>query len=217
MRGNYLYARRISNNSSILEIELCHKKSSYPCTAFTQQSVYILTDSSAMHSLQKLPPDDNFHLITSALLKLQQLDQGNSVHIMWMMCHGVKDSLRLAQVCIIHTSISHIKKQARKASFRVQRQVWVQAGSPSTVWYKAVTDYQPIIISRSMKRRDATTYTRFRLGSRCHWEIEKRVPRDCQHCQTIFDKPLLHYILPCSLLEQTKTTALLYICLTKSS
>lgn len=153
----------------------------------------------------------------SALLKLQQLDQGKSVHIIWMMCHGVKDSLRLAQVCIIHTSISHIKKQARKASFRVQRQVWVQAGSPSTVWYKAVTDYQPIIISRSMKRRDATTYTRFRLGSRCYWEIEKRVPRDCQHCQTIFDKPLLHYILPCSLLEQTKTTALLYICLTKSS
>lgn len=115
MRGNYLYARRISNNSSILEIELCHKKSSYPCTAFTQQSVYILTDSSAMHSLQKLPPDDNFHLITSALLKLQQLDQGKSVH-MWMMCHGVKDSLRLAQVCISH--IKHKSyKEASKESF----------------------------------------------------------------------------------------------------
>lgn len=51
-----------------------------------KETVSILTDSlSAIHTLQKFPPDDNIHLITTALFRLQQLaEQGKSIHFMWI-------------------------------------------------------------------------------------------------------------------------------------
>lgn len=188
--------------------------------SLSQKSIYILTDSlSAIHALQKFPPANNIHLLTTALFRVQQLaEQGKSIHFMWIPSHSgidqnelnnraAKDSLRQDYFTVLCPSISHIKKLAKTASFhvsRIQHQFWVRAGSSSSKWYRTVTEYNPITIPRSMKRKDATTLHRLRLGYRCHWEIEERVPRECRYCQTFVEEPLLHYVLACPILENIR-------------
>jgi len=113
--GDYTYTRRISNNSSILQAELFAIKGAFThALRLPQDSIYILTDSlSAIHSLQKRPPDDNTQLITLALFKIQQLsDQGKSIHFQWIPSHArisqndladlaAKDSLRHSHVTTV--------------------------------------------------------------------------------------------------------------------
>jgi len=88
--------------------------------------------------------------------------------------------------CLLHDTIQH--------------QVWVQAGSPSAFWYKTSTEYESITIPMSMLRKDAVIIHRLRLGYHCSWEIDEHNPKQCNHCQSITDKPLIYYLLECDAL-----------------
>lgn len=55
-----------------------------------------------------------------------------------------------------------------------------------------------------MPRSDAVIIHRLHLGYRYTWEIEFRVPKDCQHCEALIDEPLLHYLLDCPVLNRIR-------------
>jgi len=116
---------------------------------------------------------------------------------------AAKSSLHQTHIQPIKPSISQIKNRAKitaKQITLIQHQVWVQAGSPSATWYKTVTEYETITIPRSMSRKDAVIIHRLRLGYPCSWEIDERVPKECNHCQTVVSHPLTHYLLDCQAL-----------------
>jgi len=116
---------------------------------------------------------------------------------------AAKSSLHQTRLQPIKPSISQIKNRAKitaKQITLIQHQVWVQAGSPSATWYKTVTEYETITIPRSMSRKDAVIIHRLRLGYPCSWEIDERVPKECNHCQTVVSHPLTHYLLDCQAL-----------------
>jgi len=120
---------------------------------------------------------------------------------------AAKSSLHQTRIQPIKPSIRQKKKKKKKkAKFTakqialIQHQVWVQAGSPSATWYKTVTEYETITIPRSMSRKDAVIIHRLRLGYPCSWEIDERVPKECNYCQTVVSHPLTHYLLDCQAL-----------------
>nr|XP_027208601.1 uncharacterized protein LOC113802257 [Penaeus vannamei] len=210
-------ASRLSNDSSILQAELFAIRSALTYALFcTKSTVCIFTDSlSAIHTLQNRAHLDNVYLATSTLFKLQQLtQQGKKVRIMWIPSHvglegndrvdsAAKSSLHQTHIQPIKPSISQIKNRAKitaKQITLIQHQVWVQAGSPSATWYKTVTEYETITIPRSMSRKDAVIIHRLRLGYPCSWEIDERVPKECNYCQTVVSYPLTHYLLDCQAL-----------------
>ncbi|ROT84526.1 pol [Penaeus vannamei] len=212
--NDYVQASRLSNDSSILQAELFAIRSALTYALFcTKSTVCIFTDSlSAIHTLQNCAHLDNVYLATSTLFKLQQLtQQGKTVRIMWIPSHvGLegndrvdKSSLHQTHLQPIKPSISQIKNRAKitaKQITLIQHQVWVQAGSPSATWYKTVTEYETITIPRSMSRKDAVIIHRLRLGYPCSWEIDERVPKECNYCQTVVSHPLTHYLLDCQAL-----------------
>ncbi|ROT69722.1 pol [Penaeus vannamei] len=215
--NDYVQASRLSNDSSILQAELFAIRSALTYALFcTKSTVCIFTDSlSAIHTLQNRAHLDNVYLATSTLFKLQQLtQQGKTVRIMWIPSHvglegndrvdsAAKSSLHQTRLQPIKPSISQIKNRAKitaKQITLIQHQVWVQAGSPSATWYKTVTEYETITIPRSMSRKDAVIIHRLRLGYPCSWEIDERVPKECNYCQTVVSHPLTHYLLDCQAL-----------------
>jgi len=68
--GEYVHASRISDHSSILQAELFAIKGALShALSLSQKCIYILTDSlSAIHALQKFPPANKIHLLTTVLL-----------------------------------------------------------------------------------------------------------------------------------------------------
>jgi len=217
MHDGRLHGQRISNDATILQAELFAIRAALHCALrCAKNTVYILTDSlPALHTLQQQYHQDNIQLITSTLFKLQQLsEQGKSVTLMWIPSHvgiqhnelvdtAAKNSLRQQSITHVKPSLSTIKSLARSAAYymtRIQHQVWVQAGSPSAFWYKTSTEYESITIPRSMSGEDAVIIHRLRLGYRCSWEIDERNPKQCNHFQSITDKPLIHYLLECDAL-----------------
>lgn len=219
--GDFLKAKRISDNSSTLQAELVAIKDALNYSIqLVNNTIYIMTDSlSAIHSLQKIPPNDNIRLITTILFKLQQLtEQGKAINFMWIPSHSgikqndqadrtAKDSLKQIHVSSVQPSLGFIKKLAKRTSFQIsliQHQVWAQVGSSSARWYQKVTNYERIIIPRSMGRKEAVILHRLRLGYRCNWEINERILRNCQYCDATVSEPLLHYILACPVLEDIR-------------
>ncbi|ROT82640.1 pol [Penaeus vannamei] len=215
--NDYVQASRLSNDSSILQAELFAIRSALTYALFcTKSTVCIFTDSlSAIHTLQNRAHLDNVYLATSTLFKLQQLtQQGKTVRIMWIPSHvglegndrvdsAAKSSLHQTRIQPIKPSISQIKNRAKitaKQITLIQHQVWVQVGSPSATWYKTVTEYETITIPRSMSRKDAVIIHRLRLGYPCNWEIDERVPKECNYRQTVVSHPLTHYLLDCQAL-----------------
>lgn len=161
--GEHVYTSRISNHSSISQAELFANKGALShALSLPQELIYILTDSlSALHTLQKFP-EDNIHLISTTLFRLQQLiEQGKSIYFMWIPSYSgidqndlpdraAKDSLSQIQFTVLQPSISYVKKLAKTTSYQVSRihhQVWVHAGSFSAQWYQTVTEYDPLPIS----------------------------------------------------------------------
>jgi len=67
--GEYVHASRISDHSSILQAELFAIKGALShALSLSQKCIYILTDSlSAIHALQKFPPANKIHLLTTVL------------------------------------------------------------------------------------------------------------------------------------------------------
>ncbi|XP_063590519.1 uncharacterized protein LOC134767451 [Penaeus indicus] len=217
-----VFKTRIRDGSSTLQAELYAIKAALTHALLLQEShVYILTDSlAALQVLQKESVSDNIALTTAIHFKITQLkDQEKSVSFMWIPSHvgikgneaadkAAKDSLQQHHLKLIKPSLSNIKSRARETTkeiSKIQHQVWVQAGSPSATWYSIATDYIPITIPKSMSRRDAVIIHRLRLGYRCNWEIQFRVPKACSHCHDIVEEPLIHYILECPVLNSIRS------------
>lgn len=52
-----------------------------------------------------------------------------------------------------------------------------------------------------MNQKDTATSHPLCMGYICHWEIDERVPKVCQHCQAVIEESLPHYILSCPVLD----------------
>ena len=75
-------------------------------------------------------------------------------------------------------------------------------GTESSTWYKNTTKYKTPELLPTIPRETAVLYHRLRLGYRCNWEIEHKIERECSHCNTNTQEPLIHYLLEC---EATQT------------
>ncbi|XP_069992289.1 uncharacterized protein [Penaeus vannamei] len=175
--------------------------------------IHILTDSlSAVYALQKTHHLDNVHLLTTILFKSTQLEnQGKSITFRWIPSHvnilgndqgdlAAKQSLSQDHTIHVSTRLNLLKRTLRKTTFAVlhiEHWAWVHAGSPSALWYKLVTDYNPPFATAT-SRQSAAIFHRLRMGYRCNWEIYLRTTKACQHCDTVTNEPLLHYILDCT-------------------
>ncbi|XP_027239489.2 uncharacterized protein [Penaeus vannamei] len=207
-------AQRLSNGASILQAELYAIKLALTYTLTTEHTIiHILTDSlSAVYALQKTHHLDNVHLLTTILFKLTQLEnQGKSITFRWIPSHvnilgndqgdlAAKQTLSQDHTIHVSTSLSQLKRTLCKTTFEViyiEHWDWVHAGSPSALWYKLVTDYNPPFATAT-SRQSAAIFHRLRMGYRCNWEIDLRTPKACQHCDTVTNEPLLHYILDCT-------------------
>ncbi|ROT74163.1 hypothetical protein C7M84_007337 [Penaeus vannamei] len=162
-------AHRLSNGASILQAELYAIKLALTYALTTEHTIiHILTDSLSAVYAQKT--------------------------------HHLDNSLSQDHTTRVSTSLSQLKRTLRKTTFEVlhiEHRAWVHAGSPSALWYKLVTDYNPPFATAT-SRQSAAIFHRLRMGYRCNWEIDLRTPKACQHCDTVTNEPLLHYILDCT-------------------
>ncbi|XP_063590245.1 uncharacterized protein LOC134767129 [Penaeus indicus] len=215
-------AHRVSDGASTLQTELYAIKLAFRHAVYTTHStIHIFTDSlSAIQTIKKNQATDNLKLVTTILFHIQQLEeQGKTLSLWWIPSHvnisgnesadaAAKNSLCFSTINgHITPSLSRLKKQVRRATYEVlliEHRAWVIAGSPSANWYKIVTDYNPPFSVTTLPRKSAAVYHRLRLGYRCNWEIDIKVPRPCTLCTMITDEPLIHYILDCPSIQQLR-------------
>ena len=94
--------------------------------------------------------------------------------------------------------LKNLTKNTIKQAGALAIQAQVDQQSRSALWYKAVTDLAPNLITRDTPRKLATIIARLRLGYKCCWEIINPVDRECNHCNNNTNDPLNHYLLDCS-------------------
>ncbi|XP_063615273.1 uncharacterized protein LOC134788316 [Penaeus indicus] len=186
-------AHRVSDGASTLQTELYAIKLAFRHTVYTTHpTIHIFTDSlSAIQTLKKNQVTDNLKLVTTILFHIQQLEeQGKTLSLWWIPSH-------------VNISGNESAAAAAKNSLRFSTiNGHITPRSPSANWYKIVTDYNPPFSVTTLPRKSAAVYHRLRLGYRCNWEIDIRVPRPCTLCTIITDEPLIHYILDCPNIQQ---------------
>ena len=165
-----------------------------------------------MQALQQGVSKENKALITRVKNLLLQHKQSNrQVTLNWIPSHigiaGNEEADQLAkqtrfvdQVQVpVQPSLSQLCNRAKsQARARMQEKAnfHIQQGSYSADWYKMVTDHNTYPMGQ-VQRQLATTIHRLRLGYKANWEIVNPEPRECKHCDTLTEMPLLHYLLQC--------------------
>nr|XP_027215285.1 uncharacterized protein LOC113808154 [Penaeus vannamei] len=187
----------------------------------THSTIHIFTDSlSALQVLRRTQATDNLRLISTVLFHIRQLKEQEKILTFWWIPSHVnitgndladtaaKNSLKnLLVTGHIPPSLSQLKKHVRRAAYEtllIEHRAWVIAGSPSASWYKIVTECNPPFLVNNLSRNTAAIFHRLRLGYRCNWEIDMRVPKPCTLCDTITQEPLIHYVLDCPSIQHLR-------------
>ena len=211
-----MHGRRTSDTSSTLQTEavaivgalehsLVHHK----------MHVVIHTDSKAtIDSLRHEVPRDNIRLLTTIQVLLHRLQsEGRRVILNWVPSHigviGNELADKAAEIArkrprvdlVIHPSKEQLSGQttavANKRALAIHKTASMT--SPSAQWYRRATAYEPLGLTRDMKRSDEITLHRLRLGYPCYWEIVPDVAEDeccCKLCNAP-NTSLQHYLAEC--------------------
>ncbi|XP_076063282.1 uncharacterized protein LOC143038149 [Oratosquilla oratoria] len=145
------------------------------------------------------------------LLKLHQ--QGRSVTLNWVPRHVGVPGNELADAAaeaarqrsevdvVVPLNRNQLRLRTRALN-QVQRflQHRLEAEvSERARWYRAVTDYEPLVLPRSTSREVETLLFRLRLEDRCFWQIKSNPTpeeRRCRHCSHP-EATLKHYLKHC--------------------
>lgn len=126
-----------------------------------------------------------------------------------MVDKAAKDSRHHQHIIPVKPSINHIKSITKKTTYQIERiphEVWIQAGSPSAKWFITVTDCESITIPHSIPSKEAVIIRRLRLGYRCSWEVEERLPGECIHCQAVVSQPIISWTVQLSMTPDQKNS-----------
>ena len=211
---------RVSDHASTMQTELLAIGQALRHALLQSRShIEIYTDSlSSLHFIRRSDTDTHTHLLTTILVLLRNLQQlGRSVRFVWVPSHcnivgneradtAAKTALHFTTITLpVLASVAQIKTrvfQQVKQNTLLQHYARVTHGSPSASWYRAVTRYDRLDISRLVPRETAVILHRIRLGYKCSWEIIEGTVRDCPHCdEEEVEHPLLHYLLHCTCLS----------------
>ena len=212
---NFSACWRTSNSASTMQTELIAIKQALRNSLDNEQgSITIHTDSrSAMQALSQAKHKENKELLTSIKLLLHLLkEEGRTVTFNWIPSHIdipgnekadelAKSTKHIDRVQIhIQPSLQQIKNKIKTTIHgRLAEDInsWINKNSPTALWYKIATQFIPAPIQKITPRATAVTMHRLRLGYKACWEIVENTIKDCEHCHTETDTPLLHYLLQC--------------------
>ena len=213
--NNFTASWRVSNNCSSLQAELIAIKEALQYSVdHESKSAIIHTDSmSSLQILQKRDFSNNIGLTTNILALIDQHKRQNrSVTFNWIPSHigipGNDHADALAKntlhSTIIHKcvqpSIPQIKSLTKKHTITAKLanfNHWLNNNSSSANWYSKTTQLKDHLVNKHTPRDLAVILHRLRLGYKCSWEVINPGERDCKHCSSPTNLPLLHYLLEC--------------------
>ncbi len=178
------------------------------------QNAIIHTDSkAALQILGQKQWEDNVEIITTILyLGAVAKGKGLNITLNWIPSNvGIPLNAKADEIAklatrhpVIHKtiqpSLENIKNIITKKLSHLNKAYLHQRiaeGSPSATWYLQATKLERLNIPKGIHREIAVRLYRLRLGYRCNWEIGEPRQRKCIFCQTVTEKPLLHYLLEC--------------------
>lgn len=208
---------RITNRASSLQTQLVAiREALLYSRQHTFTSTLILTDSlAALQTLKDTIPTDNINLIIDIhhIATTIKCD-GRKITLHWIPSHiriqgnetvdaATKEASSKPQIDIrVPPSRSSTIRRIKETTNNLKREDLVEeiaAGSPSATWYARATELQPPDVPRNLPPKALIALHRIRLGYKTPPEIIRDTPpEDCQHCSTISETPLLHYLLECA-------------------
>ena len=177
------------------------------------EEIHIFSDSaSALQALQQARHKDNLELLSALHHQMAHFHRdGANIHLHWIPGHvgvtgneradtaarlaGAEEELTLE----FPRSSRSLKTTFHTAAHNKTKEIFesaLETGSASARFYSQATHRRPAVLS-SFSPTVARSIQRLRLGYLCRAHILDTLPDTCDHCLTVSNHPLLHYVLQC--------------------